>query len=90
MAHSVDQPVDWHIAPFRMPVTSTSNVIDLMAALKKSLGQMPAEQPATPKRKKVAGSRQTRLKLPIKGGKVAADRVAKAPAPPAKPVRKRA
>ena len=34
------------------PVASTSNVIDLMAALKKSLGQTPAEQPAAPKRKK--------------------------------------
>ena len=66
------------------PVASTSNVIDLMAALKKSLGQTPAEQPATPKRKKAAGSRQTGLKLPIKGGRAAAAQVA------TKPARKRA
>ena len=68
------------------PVASTSNVIDLMAALKKSLGQAPAEQPAASKRKKAADSRQTGLKLPIKGGKIAAE----APAPVAKPARKRA
>lgn len=55
-----------------------------------SLGHTPAEQPATPKRKKVAHSHQTGLKLPIKGRKVAADRVEKASAPPPKPVRKRA
>jgi DNA end-binding protein Ku len=59
------------------PVTSTSNVIDLMAALKKSLGQTPAEQPAAPKRKKAADPRQTGLKLPIKGGKVDAEAVEK-------------
>jgi hypothetical protein len=72
------------------PVTSTSNVIDLMAALKKSLGQTPAEQPAAPKRKKAADSRRTGLTLPIKGGKVDAEAVEKAPAPAAKPARKRA
>jgi DNA end-binding protein Ku len=72
------------------PVASTSNVIDLMAALKKSLGQTPAEQPAAPKRKKLADSRQTGLKLPIKGGKVAAERTQQAQAPAAKPARKRA
>jgi DNA end-binding protein Ku len=72
------------------PVASTSNVIDLMAALKKSLGQAPAEQPAAPKRKKLADARQTGLKLPIKGGKTAAERMEKPPAPVAKPARKRA
>ena len=57
------------------PVTSTSNVIDLMAALKKSLGQSPADKPAQPKRKKADDVRQTGLKLPIKGGKAAIERV---------------
>jgi DNA end-binding protein Ku len=67
-----------------------TNVIDLMAALRKSLGQAPAaEQKAAPKRKKAADSRQTGMKLPIKGGKVAAEQ-AKAPAPAAKQARKRA
>jgi DNA end-binding protein Ku len=72
------------------PVSSTSNVIDLMAALKKSLGQAPAEKPPAPKRKKTADTRQTGLKLPIKGGKVAAERVEEPSAPAAKPARKRA
>jgi DNA end-binding protein Ku len=72
------------------PPASTSNVIDLMAALKKSLGQTPAEQPAAPKRKKAADSRQTGLKLPIKGGKVAAELADRPAAPTAKPARKRA
>jgi DNA end-binding protein Ku len=52
------------------PIASTSNVIDLMAALKKSLGNSPTEEmPAQPKRKKAGDARQTGLKLPIKGGK---------------------
>jgi hypothetical protein len=72
------------------PIASTSNVIDLMAALKKSFGQTPAEQPVAPKRKKDADSRQTGLKLPIKGGKVAAEAVEKVSAPAAKAARKRA
>ena len=72
------------------PVATTNNVIDLMAALKKSLGQTPAEQPAAPKRKKLADARQTGLKLPIKGGKTAAERMEKPSAPVAKPARKRA
>ena len=72
------------------PVATTSNVIDLMAALKKSLGQAPAEQPAAPKRKKLADARQTGLKLPIKGGKTATERLEKPPAPMVKPARKRA
>jgi DNA end-binding protein Ku len=70
------------------PVESTSNVIDLMAALKKSLGQAPAAEPqAAPKREKAADARQTGMKLPIKGGKEQAE---KTPAPAAKPARKRA
>jgi DNA end-binding protein Ku len=73
------------------PPASTSNVIDLMAALKKSLGQAPAEQPSAPKRKKAADARQTGMKLPIKGGKAAMEKAEKAPVPgAAKPVRKRA
>jgi DNA end-binding protein Ku len=72
------------------PQPPDTNVIDLMAALRKSLGQTPAvEQKAAPKRKKAGDSRQTGMKLPIKGGKVAAEQ-AKAPASVAKPARKRA
>ncbi len=67
-----------------------SNVIDLMAALKKSLGQAPGEQSAAPKRKKASDSRQTGLKLPIKGGKAAAERTEKVSSPATMPVRKRA
>ena len=71
-------------------VASTSNVIDLMAALKMSLGQSPAQQPAQAKRKKAADTRQTGLKLPIKGGKSAEELGEKAPAPAVRPARKRA
>jgi DNA end-binding protein Ku len=57
------------------PVASASNVVDLMAALKKSLGQAPEKRPAQPKRKKAADDvRQTGLKLPIRGGKVAVEK----------------
>jgi DNA end-binding protein Ku len=70
------------------PVTSTSNVIDLMAALKKSLGQSSVEKPAPPKRKKADDVCQTGLKLPIKGGKAATERVETQAA--SKPSRKRA
>jgi DNA end-binding protein Ku len=72
------------------PEVSTSNVIDLMAALQKSLGQSPAEQPAPAKRKKPADTRQAGLKLPIKGGKSTEERGEKAPVPALKPARKRA
>src|ERR1700722_18996024 len=68
-------------------VAPASNVIDLMAALKKSLGQAPAETPAQAKRKKPADVRQTGLKLPIKGGK-GEDKVAAQPQ--SRPSRKRA
>ena len=70
------------------PVRSPSNVIDIMAALKNSLGLVATEAPPAPKKKDDA--RQTGLKLPIKGGKVAAERVEAPSAPAAKPVRKRA
>jgi DNA end-binding protein Ku len=68
-------------------IASTSNVIDLMAALKESLGNSPTEMPAQPKRKKAGDARQTGLKLPIKGGKGDEKR---APPAAAKPSRKRA
>jgi DNA end-binding protein Ku len=75
------------------PEEKDTNVIDLMAALRKSLGQAPeaAAQPAaSSKRKKAAGDQrhQQALKLPIKGGKSRASDAAAEPA--AKPVRKRA
>jgi DNA end-binding protein Ku len=75
------------------PEEKDTNVIDLMAALRKSLGQAPeaAGQPAaSSKRKKAAGDQrhQQALKLPIKGGKSRASEAAAEPA--AKPVRKRA
>jgi DNA end-binding protein Ku len=77
------------------PAPQPSNVIDLMAALKKSLGETPANPtaaaPAPVKRKKAAVSdqRQTGLKLPIKGGRSAAPREEAEPVE-AKPKRKRA
>jgi DNA end-binding protein Ku len=50
-----------------------TNVVDLMAALKKSLGQeKPEEKKATPAKKARAAEdarKQPGLKLPIKGGK---------------------
>ena len=55
-----------------VPATPSTNVIDLMAALKKSLGQSAVEAPVAAKRKK-SDQRQTGLKLPIKGGKAAVD-----------------
>jgi non-homologous end joining protein Ku len=68
-----------------------TNVVDLMAALKKSLGQ---EKPdAAPKQKKTRAADNVRqqpgLKLPIKGGKAALDDEAGAPAATKAP-RKRA
>lgn len=58
---------------FEAPVARDTNVIDLMAALKNSLGQLPAEKAAPPKRKKAAEDvrQQPGLKLPIAGGKSA-------------------
>jgi DNA end-binding protein Ku len=65
-----------------------SNVVDLMAALKKSLGQAPERESEQPKRQKAAAAnqRQTGLKLPIRGGKAASSREAA----DEKPKRKRA
>ena len=76
------------------PVIERSNVIDLMAALKKSLGQVqeesasrqPAKKASSGKPKKTAGDdgrRQPGLKLPIAGGK---KQQAKEVAPIAEPV----
>ncbi len=81
-----------------------SNVIDLVAALKKSLGQTATEdRPAAPipakpakARANEAARKQSALKLPIKGGKAKADDLDNAPQPaaaaetPARPSRKRA
>jgi DNA end-binding protein Ku len=64
-------------------------VIDLMAALKRSLAaQGQAKPPAPAKRaaKKKADSRQANLLLPVKGGKTAAAAKAKEPAEEAKVV----
>ena len=63
-----------------VPQVAASNVVDLMAALKKSLGQ---EKPgAAPKQKKaraaVDARQQPGLKLPIKGGRTAVDEKAAA------------
>ena len=58
-----------------MPVEATGNVVDLMAALKKSLGQSPAEAPSMGK--KAVDVRQIGQKLPVKGGKSAAGRAEK-------------
>jgi DNA end-binding protein Ku len=69
-----------------VPVASTSNVVDLMAALKQSLAQTPAGKPAQLKRTQADDARQTGLKLPIKGGKV--ERAAAQAS--TKPARKRA
>ncbi len=77
------------------PVAKDTNVIDLMAALKQSLGQSSARpagssSPAV-KRKRASGDerQQAALKLPIKGGKQQADDAAAAQ-PVAKPTRKQA
>jgi DNA end-binding protein Ku len=51
----------------RRPIAEPSNVIDLMAALRKSLGGSP-KQPAAKKPPAKADKRQTALLLPIKGG----------------------
>jgi DNA end-binding protein Ku len=76
------------------PEVRDSNVIDLMAALKKSLGQSAPENvtaaPATRKKARSAKNdrHQPALKLPIKGGKERADNVADQAT--TKPARKRA
>jgi DNA end-binding protein Ku len=75
------------------PEVPTGNVIDLMAALKKSLGVVEAEaaRPAKPARKaKVPTAEETRrqpaFKLPIEGGKKKAARGEPVEAPVAAPV----
>lgn len=60
-----------------VPAVTESNVVDLMAALRKSLGQAaPVEAPAPVRRKKAAAADEVRaqpgLKLPIAGGRKAA------------------
>jgi DNA end-binding protein Ku len=88
------------LLPQAEPALAESNVIDLMAALKKSLGQAPqpmdAQQPpaakAAPKRASKADEarRQPGLKLPLQGGKKAG-REAEAPvAEPSRPGRRKA
>ena len=80
------------------PPVRESNVIDLMAALRKSLMGEPQAEPEKPKRttsRKEPDRRQTGLKLPIAGGKprVAEEPPAKAPPrqeePAAQPVKGR-
>jgi DNA end-binding protein Ku len=74
------------------PAPSESNVIDLMAALRRSLSDTPTPAPAsqmpaaTAKRGKKASTqedlrRQPGLKLPLQGGKKAATPAKEAPAP---------
>ena len=76
------------------PVAKDTNVIDLMAALKQSLGQSSARpagtSPPPVKRKGASGDerQQAALKLPIKGGKERADDAAAQPA--TRPTRKQA
>ena len=71
------------------PAPSESNVIDLMAALRRSLGDAPAQTskpaPAARKRGRKASPqeevrRQPGLKLPLQGGKKAAAQAKEAPA----------
>ena len=50
-----------------------TNVVDLMAALKKSLGQSEEKKAAPTKTARAPDRQQPRLKLPINGGKAAAD-----------------
>ncbi len=71
-----------------VPLEATSNVVDLMAALKKSLGQSPAAAPA--KGKKTADVRQIVQKPPIKGKSAAARAEKDPPQAATRSARKRA
>lgn len=82
------------------PAIRQSNVVDLMAALRKSLGQ-PAEDramtgkagsvpSAKSKPARTAEARQQALKLPIKGGKKVAKQAAAVPSPPPARTRRKA
>jgi DNA end-binding protein Ku len=64
-----------------------TNVVDLMATLKKSLGQPEEKKAAPTKKARAADRQQPSLKLPIKGGKPDEKVVAQATI---KPSRKRA
>ena len=77
------------------PAIQTSNVIDLMAALRKSLGGPVAEtaKPAKPARKAKAPTaeetrRQPAFKLPIEGGKKKLGDAEVVPAPVSLPTSK--
>jgi DNA end-binding protein Ku len=64
------------------PQIADSNVIDLVAALKRSLAGIPQAEPEKPKRtRKEPDRRQTGLKLPIAGGKSTAAKEAPVKAP---------
>ncbi|GAC1347800.1 MAG: hypothetical protein NVSMB18_33980 [Acetobacteraceae bacterium] len=80
------------------PAAPTSNVIDLMAALRKSLGEAPkaAERaPATPAAKRAQKAveeqrKQPGLKLPIEGGGKKVKEAAEFVVAPARRIRRRA
>ena len=66
------------VAAERAPVVSQSNVVDIMAALRRSLGQVAGnlvDKPAAAKKARAVADKgptsQAALKLPIKGGKKA-------------------
>jgi hypothetical protein len=66
----------WRDLEAEEPVASARNVVDLIAALKKSLDQVPADKPQPKRQKAVEDVGQTGIKLPIRGGKAAAQRAA--------------
>ena len=82
------------VQPEALPTVANSNVVDLMAALKKSLGQvLPETPPAVSRKPKKINSpesarQQTSLKLPLEGGKKRTSKAAPMPvtATPAEPV----
>jgi hypothetical protein len=88
------------LRPEAEPSVAESNVIDLMAALKKSLGQAPqpveAKQPAAKAAVPKRGSkpddvrRQPALKLPLQGGKQAGQEAAAPASDQSRPGRRKA